>query len=186
VAQTISSLIRHSSSTPDLTGTSASRHDSGPTRTEAQLLLEAYETMTANIKSDTGGLEPMALARQAAAEAQADAMMSYLEPEYVAMDNVLTELVKQVGQGCKERGDLLEACRRKFIDTFSTSALCLHHLTRQVEDLRQMNAAERALRSNRGTEEERDLAVQRLAAMELEVTWCSRTHVFVGMHSIEA
>lgn len=54
---------------------------------------------------------------------------AFLQPEYYAMDTVMVELVRQVGMQCKERGELLEMCRKKFIDCFSTVALCLQALS---------------------------------------------------------
>lgn len=52
--------------------------------------------MMSNIRADVGGLDPMQLARQAATEAEAETMISLLEPQYYAMDTCLIELVKQV------------------------------------------------------------------------------------------
>jgi len=65
-------------------------------REAAVLLVQTFEDLQQKIRDSLGGYDPDELAREAAAGGDADPLMEVLEPTIVAVDVVMSELVKQV------------------------------------------------------------------------------------------
>jgi hypothetical protein len=131
------------------------------------LLVQTFEDLQQKIRDSLGGYDPDELAREAAAGGDADPLMEVLEPTIVAVDVVMSELVKQVKVECFERGELLERCRTHFLAMFAHMATALFA---SQGLLRGVNERGEGLESTVGPlREEHRLAVQKIAALELEL-----------------
>jgi arsenate reductase-like glutaredoxin family protein len=106
-----------------------------PSRGDAILLMQALEEMQTSIRDSLGGAHPDEIAMDAAKNGDANLVMEVLEPKIYSVDVILNELVKQVGVGCQERGQLLEACRTHFLAMMSISAAAMSNLSALCDKL---------------------------------------------------
>jgi len=138
-----------------------------PSRADALLLLQTLQEMEASIRESLGGRHPEELAMDAAQDADANRVMEILEPKIYSVDVIMSELVKQVGVGCQERGQLLETCRTHFLAMMSISAAALGSLSTLCDRLQNECGA---LQQRLGPlEDEYQHAVQKISALELEL-----------------
>ena len=138
-----------------------------PSRADAVLLLQALQEMEASICSSLGGAHPDEIAMDAAKNADANLVMEVLEPKIYSVDVILNELVKQVGVGCQERGQLLEACRTHFLAMMSISAEAMGTLSSLCSQLQEKCDG---LQQRLGPLDiEHQHAVHKLSALELEL-----------------
>lgn len=93
--------------------------------------------------------------------------MEVLEATIVGVDMVLSEVVKQVQLACLERAELIDRCRKHFLAMFAHMATAL--FTSQAQ-LRGVHERGEGLEVTIGPlREEHKLAVQKIAALELEL-----------------
>eukprot|EP00960_Hanusia_phi_P043627 756160-Hanusia_phi.AAC.1 len=137
------------------------------TREDAIQLSDSLHKMEETIRQNLNGEDAEDLARLAANAADADQVMSLLEPKIYAVDVVMLELVRQVKMHCLERGVLLERCRLHFLNMFSIAAVTMNEcLARfKTEQERAGGLASKVA----PLEENYKLAVQKISALELEL-----------------
>ena len=138
-----------------------------PSRADALLLLQTLQEMEASIQESLGGHQPEVLAMEAAQDADANRVMEILEPKIYSVDVVMSELVKQVGVACQERGQLLETCRTHFLAMMSISAAALSSLSTLCDQLH--SECEALKQRLEPLEEEYKHAVEKIMAVELEL-----------------
>ena len=151
-----------------------------PSRADALLLLQTLQEMEASIRQSLGGHRPEELAMEAAQDADANRVMEILEPKIYSVDVVMSELVKQVGVACQERGQLLETCRTHFLAMMSISAAALGSLSTLCDQLHgECEALKQRLEP---LEDEYKHAVEKIMAVELEL---KTSNEMVAMRELE-
>mmetsp|Transcript_34329 Transcript_34329/g.107623 ORF Transcript_34329/g.107623 Transcript_34329/m.107623 type:complete len:818 (-) Transcript_34329:283-2736(-) len=165
-SQTFPSIAASESSIDDMLSR-LSTQSGVPTREDAIALSHSLSKMEETIRENLNGQDAEQLAKTSASEADADRVMSLLEPKIYAVDVVMIELVRQVKANCLERGLLLERCRLHFLNMFSIAAVtmneCLARFRTEKEKSTQLAAQVAPL------EDSYNLAVQKISALELEL-----------------
>ncbi|KAJ1480845.1 hypothetical protein T484DRAFT_1809513 [Baffinella frigidus] len=149
-------------------GSSRTRRDNLGDDVYKQLeTLRPKSDLQQKIRESLGGYDPDKVARDAAEEGDADSLMEVLEATIVGVDMVLSEVVKQVQLACLERAELIDRCRKHFLAMFAHMATAL--FTSQAQ-LRGVHERGEGLEVTIGPlREEHKLAVQKIAALELEL-----------------
>jgi hypothetical protein len=146
----------------------STRKEAVPSRADAIQLMHTLQEMEASICDSLGGHHPDELAMEAARNADAQLVMEILEPKIYSVDVILNELVKQVGIGCQERGQLLDTCRTHFLAMMSISAAALGSLSTLCGQLQEECTG---LQHRIGPlDDEHSRAVQKISSLEIQLT----------------